>query len=288
MTYEALVIDDDPGIQDVVADILDSLGHRYDQARSQEEARQLLTAKRYSYYLLDLELPVRTDRGLARIQNGENLLREIVRHRVDEMTPIIVMTGHGLDCPDLAVRVMKNGAVDYVKKPFPPTGNTLDRVILDALAPPKKRHNTDPAGAPDRGSDTPTPFKGGEMVFFPDRVTLCGATVVEGLTRMRRILDILREKRPNGKFVARSGAKLAAQLGATGGQNAIAETVKEFRNTVAEQLESAGFVCSREDVLLSRSIGYRLAESIVVCISNEEQARPDPKSRQKPVSTAGV
>jgi FixJ family two-component response regulator len=270
MTYEALVIDDDPAILEAVADILDSLGHKYDQARSQEDARRLLAAKRYSYYLLDLELPVRTDRGLPRIQTGENLLGEIVKLRGPEKAPIIVMTGHGLDCPDLAVQVMKNGAVDYVKKPFPPTGNTLDRAILEALAPPKQKHKGAPTGAPDRGSRTPTPFTGGEMVFFPARVTLCGRTVVEGRTRMRRILEVLREKRGNGKFVAYSGAKLAAKLGATGGQNAIAETVKAFRNTVTEQLESAGFVCGREDVLLSRGTGYRLAESIMVRAGNEE------------------
>jgi DNA-binding NtrC family response regulator len=114
MNYEALVIDDDPAIQEAVADILDSLGHKYDQARSQEDARRLIAAKRYSYYLLDLELPVRTDRGFPRIQTGENLLGEIVKRQGEEKAPIIVMTGHGLDCPDLAVRVMKKGAVARV------------------------------------------------------------------------------------------------------------------------------------------------------------------------------
>jgi DNA-binding NtrC family response regulator len=117
-----------------VADILDSLGHKYVQARSQEDARRLIAAKRYSYYLLDLELPVRTDRGFPRIQTGENLLGEIVNRQGEEKAPIIVMTGHGLYRPDLAVRVMKKGAVDYVKKPFPSTGNTLDRAILEVLS----------------------------------------------------------------------------------------------------------------------------------------------------------
>ena len=269
MTYEALVIDDNQAIQEAVADILDSLGHQYDQARSQEEARQLIATKRYSYYLLDLELPVRTNRERARVQTGENLLGEIVRHRGEDRAPIIVMTGHGLDCPDLAVRVMKNGAVDYVKKPFPPTGNTLDRAILEALASHKQKHNAAPAGVPDRGADTPTPFKGGEMVFVPDRVTLCGMTVVQGRTRMRRILEVLREKRANGKYVAYSGAKLAAKLGAMSGENAISEAVTKFRDIVVDQLASQGITCGRHDVLLSRSSGYRLAESVTVRVADE-------------------
>ena len=259
MTYEALIIDDDPAIQETVADILDSLGHKYDQARSQEDARRLIAKKEYSYYLLDLELPVRTGRGLPRIQNGENLLGEIVRLKGNQKAPIIVMTGHGLDCPDLAVRVMKHGAVDYVKKPFPPTGNTLDRAIMEAIGSPKPKRTAQSAGRRES-----TPFAGGEMVFYRDRVTLCGATVVEGRTRMRHILDILREKRPNGKYIALSGAKLAAKLGAVNGQNAISEAVKTFRDTVIEQLELQGIVCGREDVLLSRGTGYRLAEWIVV------------------------
>lgn len=269
MTYEALVIDDDQAIQEAVADILESLGHKYDQAQSQEDARRWLAKKRYSYYLLDLELPVRTGRGLPRIQTGENLLGEIVRHRGEERSPIIVMTGHGLNCPDLAVHVMKHGAVDYVKKPFPTTGNTLDRAILEALAAHKKKNGATSSGAPGSGTVPSRPFEGGEMVFFPDRVTLCGVTVVEGPTRMRRILEILREKRPNGKFVAYSGTRLASKLGAMSGQNAIAETVKAFRNTVIEQMESAGFVCGREDVLLSRGTGYRFAESIAVRVAAE-------------------
>ena len=269
MTDKALVIEDDPAIQDMVVDILESIGHTCDQASSQEEARQLIATNHYSYYLLDLELPVRTGRGLPRIQNGENLLSEIVRHRGAGKAPIIVITGHGLDCPDLAVRVMKNGAVDYVTKPFPPTGNTLDRAILEALASHRQNRNAAPANVPDHGSGTPTPFKGGEMVFFPDRVALCGVTVVQGDTRMRRILEVLREKRANGKYVAYSGAKLAKKLGAMSGQNAISEAVKKFRSTVVEQLESQGIVCGREDVLLSRSSGYRLAESITVRIVDE-------------------
>jgi len=36
---------------------------------------------------------------------------------------------------------------------------------------------------------------------------------------MRRILDALREKRANGKFVAYSGAKLATKLTISNGQN---------------------------------------------------------------------
>jgi FixJ family two-component response regulator len=274
MNYEALVIDDDPAIQDAVADILDSLGHKYDQARSQEDARRLIAAKRYSYYLLDLELPVRTDRGFPRIQTGENLLVEIVRRRGEEKAPIIVMTGHGLDCPDLAVRVMKKGAVDYVKKHFPSTGNTLDRAIMEVLSS-RKAESQDPSTAPSKPK-TATPFRGGEMVFSRDCVTLCGIAVVEGRTRMRKMLELLQEKRPCGKYVAYSGEKLAAKLGIAAGENAVSEAVKRFRDTVVERLEAKGIVCGRKDILLSGGVGYRLAETITICGETEPTGYKNP------------
>jgi DNA-binding response OmpR family regulator len=42
----ALIIDDNPEIQETLADRLDSLGHTFDQARTQEEGREMLRANR--------------------------------------------------------------------------------------------------------------------------------------------------------------------------------------------------------------------------------------------------
>ena len=46
MTPKALVIDDDPEIIDMVADALDSLGHRHDMANNQAEARKFIMAEK--------------------------------------------------------------------------------------------------------------------------------------------------------------------------------------------------------------------------------------------------
>lgn len=270
MPHEALVIDDDPEVREMVAEILDSLGHRYDMATCQEEARTLLCSKRYSYYLVDLEIPVRTGKGLPRIQNGENLIAEIVQQRGTRKEPIIVITGHGKQGPALAVRMMKLGAADYVTKPFPPTGETLDKAIREALA------KTSEDGAVTSGQSTTAPksavpFEGGRMVFFHDRVELCGATIIKGHVRIRKILDRLRQQRPGGRFVAYSGAKLARELEIVAGQNAIAEAIRDFRDEVFDSLKARGITCGRQDVIRSGGCGYRLAEWIVV-EDGEEQA----------------
>lgn len=260
MTYRALIVEDNQNVIGMVEDILRSLGHEFDTATCQQEARQLLDRHQHDYYLLDLEIPVETDRGLARIQNGENLLREVIARRGTRHAPVIVMTGHGTNGPKLAVRMMKLGAADYVTKPFEPTGRTLDNAILEALVK-NSQGNGFASGA---GSAAMVPFKGGRLVFFADRVELGGAMVVAGNTRIRQILDLLQHRRPDGRFVAYSGAKLVKELNFPGGQNAVAEAVKDFRADVTDVLEGRGIACGSRDVIQSGGRGYRLAEWITV------------------------
>ncbi len=262
MVPKALVIDDDPDIREDVAEILDSMGHEYDLAACQEEGRGLLAANEYSYFLLDLEIPVALGRK-ARIQNGENLLREIVARRNGRAAPVLIISGHGTGNPHLAVEMMKLGASDYITKPFATYGRTLDRAILEALdRADGKGMARDGAARSQVPRGQPMRFQGGELVFYPDRVELCGVTVVEGDVRMRKILEQLRERRANGSYVAYSGAKLAAKLQIVAGQNGIAEAVKDFRDEVVHGLESKGIVCGRKDVIQSGGRGYRLAEWI--------------------------
>lgn len=109
------------------------------------------------------------------------------------------------------------------------------------------------------------------MVFFHDRVELCGATIIKGHVRIRKILDRLRQQRPGGRFVAYSGAKLARELEIVAGQNAIAEAIRDFRDEVFDALKARGITCGRQDVIRSGGCGYRLAEWIVV-EDGEEQA----------------
>ena len=122
-------------------------------------------------------------------------------------------TRHGLDCPDPAVRVMKNGATDYVKKPFPSTGNTLDKAIREALGIGKHARTVSADEPKVTNTGLPTRFEGGELVFFPNRVELCGVVVLGGRCLMRRILEELRVRHLSGKYVAIGGAPLAKKLG---------------------------------------------------------------------------
>lgn len=298
MTPKALVVDDDPAIIDAVGETLESLGHVYDHAGCVESARKLMDQDQYSYFLVDLEIPLRAGRTVPRIQNGENLLEEIIRRTGTRKRPVIVMTAHGKDGPDLAVEVMKKGAVDYVTKPFPVKGYTLDKKINEALT----RVGATPHGA--AGGKSPgagpsgelTPFGGGELVFYRNRVELCGVRVCGGARsgQTRRILDRLRAKRPNGKYVACSGVELADAIDCETGQNGVAGTIRDFRRHVAETLaDQSGLKCGARDVILSGGVGYRLHEWIVVKDGADERfgaaarpaaANPDGESANVPAT----
>jgi DNA-binding response OmpR family regulator len=136
MSPHALVIDDDPVILGDVRDRLESLGHSCDGADCQEAAQKCLKRRAYGYILLDMEIPVKYGRP-ARIQNGKNLLREIRAMKERQDVQIIVMTAHGRDGPELATEVLRGReerADDFVNKPFPVRGHTIEKAIMDALS----------------------------------------------------------------------------------------------------------------------------------------------------------
>ncbi|HXG53651.1 MAG TPA: sigma-54 dependent transcriptional regulator [candidate division Zixibacteria bacterium] len=102
-----LVVDDDPYIATVLKDRLESLGYRV--AVETEGVRALAAVERREPHLmlLDVEMP-----GM----NGLDILRELRRRGRD--FPVVMITAYGT--VDRAVQAMKEGAYDFVSKPFKP------------------------------------------------------------------------------------------------------------------------------------------------------------------------
>jgi len=107
-----LLIDDDPAIQDVLTDRLEALGYRVVVAANGQAGLALLDTEGPQLVLLDLELPDMS--GLA-------VLKEI-RKREAEVT-VVIITAYGT--VERAVQAMKEGAYDFITKPFEP-----DRLAL--------------------------------------------------------------------------------------------------------------------------------------------------------------
>src|SRR6478672_2738218 len=100
-----LVIDDERAIRDVCREVAQSLGFNTSVAESAEHAYRQLDAQSIDVVLLDLKLP-----GVG----GLEALHQIKERRPDAI--VVVVTGYGT--VQSAVQAMKNGAYDYVTKPF--------------------------------------------------------------------------------------------------------------------------------------------------------------------------
>src|SRR6201984_2284925 len=108
------VVDDDPSVRETLADLIASVGLSVSAFKS---AREFLESRRPAAppcLVLDVPLP-----GLS----GLALQRNFVRTQAQ--IPIIFITGHG-DIP-MSVRAMKEGAVEFLAKPF------RDQDLLDAV-----------------------------------------------------------------------------------------------------------------------------------------------------------
>ncbi len=104
-----LIVDDEIVVQGSCVDIFTEKSNRYDitTVSSGDEAEALLTRKHFDIILTDLKMP-----GLP----GMELIARIRTKHPD--TAIIVITG--FSTVQTAVEVMKQGAIDFIPKPFTP------------------------------------------------------------------------------------------------------------------------------------------------------------------------
>jgi len=101
-----LVVDDEPAIRESCQRALEGLSERIETAATGEEALSLLRAGTYDIVLTDLVMAGRLD--------GRGLLDEIKRY--SPSTDVIMMTA--FPTLDTAIPTLKNGACDYLVKPF--------------------------------------------------------------------------------------------------------------------------------------------------------------------------
>ncbi|MGO4174855.1 sigma-54-dependent transcriptional regulator [Bosea sp. TAF32] len=105
MSHTILVVDDEERLADVLAAALEDLGYRTTAVTSVQAALVALDQSRFDLVLTDLRLPV---------MDGRDLLRE-VRSRWPDI-PVIILTAFAAVRD--AVELIKEGAFDYIAKPF--------------------------------------------------------------------------------------------------------------------------------------------------------------------------
>ncbi|MCF8435605.1 MAG: sigma-54 dependent transcriptional regulator [Ignavibacteriales bacterium] len=100
-----LIVDDEPEMRLTMMDILEEEGIVFDETGTGTEAIDMACRTKYNLILLDINLP-----GYS----GLEVLKNIKAKQID--VPVIVFTAFGT--PERAIEAMKNGAFDYLEKPF--------------------------------------------------------------------------------------------------------------------------------------------------------------------------
>jgi FixJ family two-component response regulator len=115
------VVDDDQAVRESIEWLIDSVGLNIKTYGSANEFLDNYTEDSLGCLILDVRMP-----GISGLD-----LQHILAERGIDM-PIVFVTGHG-DVP-MAVRALKNGAVDFIEKPF------NDQVLLDTIQSAVQKH----------------------------------------------------------------------------------------------------------------------------------------------------
>jgi two-component system nitrogen regulation response regulator NtrX len=114
MGHDILIVDDERDICTLIAGILEDEGHTARRAHNSTEAIDAVRQRRPALVILDVWLQGSELDGLQ--------LLEVI-HREDPPVPVVMISGHGTI--DTAVSAIKNGAYDFIEKPF-----KADRLLL--------------------------------------------------------------------------------------------------------------------------------------------------------------
>ncbi|MCP4723388.1 MAG: response regulator [bacterium] len=110
MAVNILVVDDELEIREMICNALSKFDYDTDSAGSYIEAADLLQENEYLLVITDKNMP-----GREGGQEGGMELLEFIKNNYPS-TEVIIITGYATI--DSALYAMKNGAFDYVMKPF--------------------------------------------------------------------------------------------------------------------------------------------------------------------------
>jgi len=133
VSKQILVVDDEVGIRELLAEILFDEGYQVQLAENAEQARSFRHEHEPDLVLLDIWMPD-TD--------GVTLLKEWVEQDLLTM-PVVMMSGHGTI--ETAVEATRIGAVDFLEKPISMQKllNTVAKAIKEGAARPELLTNTE-------------------------------------------------------------------------------------------------------------------------------------------------
>ena len=123
MMTRLLIVDDEPSIRKVLSAYLKQAGYSVTAVASAEEGLESFTKEDIDLVIVDLRL----EQGM----DGLEFIRECKARR--SRVPLIMITAYGTT--DIAVQAMKEGAYDFVSKPFDFAGllDTVKKALADTV-----------------------------------------------------------------------------------------------------------------------------------------------------------
>jgi len=194
MSLRILVADDDPDITTILSDRLQGMGHQVSTVADGPAVLRTLDRENFDLVLLDVSMP-----GMS----GIEVLRHTQKVRPD--LPVVIITAHATIA--LAVEAMKQGAADFLTKPFDTA--QLGTVIAHAL---ERKTLTDEVGR--------------LLGYISHEVKNLLMPVVCGTSLLESEIDELVKKLPEIKNVQ-----------AEASQNICAEVLDMLRNTATRMQE---------------------------------------------------
>ncbi|NTV15545.1 MAG: sigma-54-dependent Fis family transcriptional regulator [Desulfobulbaceae bacterium] len=128
-----LIVDDELSMREFLSILLEKNGYRALTAANGKDALHLLGEEQIDLIISDIRMPA---------MNGLDLLA--AAKKIDSNLPVVMITAYA--SPEDAVNAMKNGAYDYITKPF--KLDEIKNVISGAIsrAKPVERHNESEVG----------------------------------------------------------------------------------------------------------------------------------------------
>jgi len=155
MLAKVLLVEDDRALREALADTLALGGHAYRAVDCAESALAALVEEPFSLVVSDVNMP-----GM----DGHQLL-SLIRSRHPQL-PMLLMTAYG--AVERAVDAMRQGAADYLVKPFEP------KTLLDLVA----RHALGHVGAAESGGPVALEPASRQLLELAARVARSDSTVL--------------------------------------------------------------------------------------------------------------
>ena len=164
-----LIVDDEPGVRDLLQDALENAGYQTELASNGAEALDQLRRKSADICIVDINMP---------IMDGFEFLTRLREH--DVKTPVLMLSAR--DAPEDVARGLRFGADDYVRKPF-----GLEEILLRIKAILRRSVVED-------GSDMVLGAGSIEMNVDKHEVSVAGVPIELSATEFR-LLEVLLERK---------------------------------------------------------------------------------------------